>query len=76
MKVGATTSALLSGEGEGFFSEILRPGACFTKLGRSWDERSRAGDWGGGKGEIDDARFSRGKDEFCRDPDRSKQVSE
>lgn len=49
--------------GRGFF-EKLRPGACFRKLGR-------AGTNGGGARKIDDARFSRGKNEIRRDPDPS-----
>lgn len=63
MKVGATTSALLSlGGGGVYFSEILRPGGLLHKAWKKLGRTVEGGRLGGGKGEIDDARFSRGKE--------------
>jgi len=78
MKVGATTSALLSlspsgagGAGQRGYEKLRPPRGlvcCFTKLGRAGTNgRGRA------RAEIDDARFSRGKEtkSACIDPDPS-----
>lgn len=59
MKVGATTSALLSGRGRGFLRYSAQ--GLLHKAWKSWDERARAGD--AGREKNDDARFSRGKNE-------------
>lgn len=76
MKVGATTSALLSSGAlwsrRGGYEKLRPQGvlACFTKLGMSWDERARG--WRA-REIFDDARFSRGKKKrnLRRDPDPS-----
>lgn len=78
MKVGATTSALLShsleseGRARGYEKLRLPGGWSASLLHKSLEELGRTGE-GRARAEIDDARFSRGKKtkSVCRDPDPS-----